>query len=66
MKLSKQAKSIVGIALLICLLVTFSVRAWADSLTFESGTAHGSYRHPETGVIEDSGEKPARRWGNQW
>lgn len=63
MKLSKQAKSIVGIALLICLLVTFSVRAWADSLTFESGTAHGSYRHPETGVIEDSGGEASEALG---
>lgn len=49
-------KEVVGLfVVLLCLLVLFVPGfAWADSLSCQSGEAHGTYKHPVTGEVADS------------
>lgn len=49
---SKFVGLLVGLACAIALLVPSF--AWADSLSCQSGEAHGTYKHPVTGEVADS------------
>lgn len=52
----KKYKKKISLSIMLLLLCVFSVTTvLAETLPGRSATAEGLYRHPETGVIEDSG-----------
>lgn len=64
-KLMKKISFLFCLAFLLCLMVSgsFPANAYAKTLPCKSATATGSYSHPHTGIIEDSGGESSKALG---
>lgn len=63
MKQSTKKSFFRAAALALVLICCFATSAFAQEITYESATATGSYKHPLTGVIEDSGGESSEALG---